>query len=134
MQRFKQFLTEYGSQPFSAFLVARVSMPQINNVNDFTNFLDQLGVDVVSGLQSVSHLHPTQTDYDQEKVDRIVSHMHTDNDLTPIIISNDGFVADGHHRYYAAKQSELEINVLVVSLPINKLLKLMYDYTELRDG
>ena len=134
MQGFKQFLTEYGSQPFSAFLLSRVSMPQINNVNDFLNFLDHLGVDAVKGPQHVDELNPTQTDFDQQKVDRIISELGTGNDMSPILISNDGFVADGHHRYYAAKQSETPINVVTVSLPINKLLKIMYDYTELRNG
>lgn len=136
MQRFKQFLQENDTLRFSAFLISRTSMPQINNVNDFVNFLDHQGVDATHNNTTVDHLNPTQTDFDQQKVDRIVSDWADGgaSDVKPIIISDDGFVADGHHRYYAALQSNTPINVIVVMLPINKLLKAMYDYTELRNG
>jgi disulfide oxidoreductase YuzD len=130
MQTFAQFINETPS--FSAFLISRVSMPQIRNVSDFGQFLDQLGVSGTYTEIDPQNYNPTQTDFDQSKVDRLIA--AEDQETTPIIVSEDNFVADGHHRFYAALQSSSTVQALIVNLPINKLLKLMYDYTELRNG
>jgi hypothetical protein len=39
-----------------------------------------------------------------------------------ITISNDGYVIDGHHRWYYAKEKGLEIPVLEIDLPVEKLI------------
>jgi ParB-like chromosome segregation protein Spo0J len=75
-------------------------------------------------LDNVNILLPTQTDFNQDKVDQIKSDWnYIVGNQKPIIASKeDGFVLDGHHRFFAAKQLGTGINVIFVDLPINKLL------------
>ena len=125
MKEFNHVLKE-ELVPFSAFLIARMSMPQIKDVADFKSYLDNIGIDTEDMYGTVEVFKPTQFDYDQNKVDRIISSDMKNH--KPIIVSQDYFVLDGHHRYYAALQSESPINILYVNLPINKLLKMAYEY------
>lgn len=131
MKEFREFVSEEMSE-FSGFLISRDNMPQIKNVKDYVNFIDRQQIDVVFRIMRVDHFKPTQINFDQEKVDRIKN--DTNNDATPIVVSEDGFILDGHHRYFAAVQTESEIPVYLIGLPINKLLKLTNDYLEYSDG
>ena len=44
------------------------------------------------------------------------------NPNKPITISKDGYVIDGHHRWYYAKQNDLEISVLQINLDANQVI------------
>jgi uncharacterized protein (DUF1015 family) len=134
MQSFKQFSQ---MNTFSGFLISRVAMPQINDMSGFINFLDRQGVDVVQTMSSVETFNPTQTHYDEDKVNSIIKQWSDPvaiADSSPIIVSDDGFVLDGHHRFLAAKHMEVDIPIVLVSLPINQLMKIAFEYTELRSG
>jgi len=134
MKNFRQFITEEMSQ-FSGFLISRDNMPQIKNVKDYVNFIERQGIRVDSGNMMVYMFRPTQINFEQEKVDRIKADVGDDTStMTPIVVSEDGFVLDGHHRYFAAQQMDISIPVITVNLPINKLLKLTNEYLEYSDG
>jgi|AntDeeMinimDraft_5_1070356.scaffolds.fasta_scaffold26318_2 hypothetical protein len=134
MKNFRQFITEEMSQ-FSGFLISRDNMPQIKNVKDYVNFIERQGIRVDSGNMMVYMFRPTQINFEQEKVDRIKADVGDDTStMTPIVVSEDGFVLDGHHRYFAARQMDISIPVITVNLPINKLLKLTNEYLEYSDG
>lgn len=107
---------------FSAFAISRANMPQIDDIDGFVKYLNKFGIDSeLVSLSNVDSISPTQTDFNQEKVDQIKSNWSRDS--KPIIASKvDGFILDGHHRYYSAKQLGEGINVIFVDLPINKLL------------
>jgi len=128
MKTFRQFLKE-DQFPFSAFLVARLSMPQIKNIPHFINYINHLGIKteekVISNIDSYS---PTQFDFDQDKVDRIIE--DDEKRSKPILVSSDGYILDGHHSYQAASQSGLAATVIEIDLNINKALKLAIDYVE----
>lgn len=128
MKTFKQFITEDQFR-FSAFLVARLNMPQIKTISHFENYVQHLGINTSYIKVVPTDFRPTQVDFDQSKVDRIVAQREITS--KPIIGSTDGYILDGHHRYRASLQTETEVNILVVDLDINKLLKLAMDYTEL---
>jgi len=52
-------------------------------------------------------------------------------DLGRIVVSNDLFVLDGHHRYFAAAQSGVKtIKAVLVDTTINKLLSAAYAFLE----
>jgi len=134
MKNFRQFITEEMSQ-FSGFLISRDNMPQIKNVKDYVNFIERQGIRVDSSNMMVYMFRPTQINFEQEKVDRIKADVGDDTStMTPIVVSEDGFVLDGHHRYFAAQQMDISIPVITVNLPINKLLKLTNEYLEYSDG
>ena len=40
----------------------------------------------------------------------------------PITISNDGYVIDGHHRWYYASQNGLTIPALIIDLPAKRVI------------
>lgn len=128
MKTFRQFLKE-DQFPFSAFFVARLSMPQIKNIPHFINYVNHLGIKteekVISNIDSYS---PTQFDFDQDKVDRIIE--DDEKRSKPILVSSDGYILDGHHSYQAASQSGLAATVIEIDLNINKALKLAIDYVE----
>lgn len=115
--------------PFSAFLLAREQMPQIN-LNQFKRVLKKHSVKFESFIEEVSIFKPTQYDYDLYKAKNISMSWRKDPTLVKkafIFVSSDGFVLDGHHRYYAAINSNTPIKVYQADLPINKLLKLFMD-------
>lgn len=115
--------------PFSAFLLAREQMPQIN-LDQFKQVLKKHNVKFESFVEDVSIFKPTQYDYDLYKAKNITmgwrKNPATIKD-TFIFVSSDGFVLDGHHRYYAALNSNTPIKVYQAHLTINKLLKLFME-------
>lgn len=136
MKTFQEYLTE-EMVSFSAFYLSRVSMPQISNINRFEKWLDSTKIESELMVVKTKLLNPTQSDYDQEKVDKIIATKLTDAiQRKPIIVDESFYILDGHHRFFANDQSgENETWVLKVELPINKLLKTAYHYKELyNDG
>lgn len=123
MQRFENFINEVG------FNIARIQMPQINNVEDFIEYVSEQGFETLRFDAYVPIIKCTQQDFDQSKVNNIITFDK------PIIISNDYFVLDGHHRFISAKQKGMRyINAYFIDLGINKLLKLANDYLGVNDG
>lgn len=126
MKSFKEFVKESLS-PNAGFMISRDNMPQIGSSLEFIKFLKKQNISYEELRSNVNHVRPTQIDFDQDKVDRIIDKGVNDN---PIIISNDNYVLDGHHRYFAALQMDEDINILQVSLTINKLLRVAYLFIE----
>lgn len=129
MKDFKSYLLE-RAMGWPAFCVTRANMPQIHYLR-FRKFIEDLGVGFSYSTETNwDDIHPTQNDFNQEKVDKIIDSYDPSKEKPPIIVSEDGFVLDGHHRYYAASQAKLGWDILAVDLPINKLMKLAYDFIE----
>lgn len=138
MKTLREYINE-DQFSFNGFVVPRDNMPQILNMKDFINFVDQQGIDYLEYNGSVLGLRPTQHNFDGVKVKRIIADIQADGsttieDMTPIVVSEDDFVMDGHHRFKAAKETLSEVPILKVGLTINKLFKLVLDYGELRSG
>lgn len=126
MKDINQYLDE-ALTPFSGFLLARVNMPQIDDIELFEKMLADRGVSTERLGLPVENLKPTQFDYDEEKVERMMA----DPVDKPVVIASDGFVIDGHHRYHAAyRLREHDIPVVMVDLPINKALALIQKMSE----
>lgn len=120
------------------FMIARTNMPQIEDTGDFLSYLESIEVGYTKHISSVRHFKPTQAEgFNEYKIRNISMDMRKDPDsipsMKPIIVSNDGYVLDGHHRYLAAIREEENIPFIVVDTTINKLLKISYDYSTRRD-
>lgn len=113
------------AQMATGFNIARTSMPQIANAAEFREWLLDRNISVDVQECPISMLKPVQQDYNIEKIGPLI-----DTDYLPIIISNDGHILDGHHRYYSAVMTPgLDlVNCMVVDLSINKLLSAAYEY------
>lgn len=130
MKSLEQYLSErFVANP--AFFVARSGMPQINDTGMFQKELTKNKImHHIEVIDDLSKVRPTQVNYDETKVNNMISKFKTDSDKVadslPIVISRSkdqsDFVLDGHHRYYAALQAGKSINALIVDMPINKLL------------
>lgn len=130
MKTFRQFIQEEMAVG-SAFPISRQEMPQINNLDDFYHYVSQFGIGVFEAFGTIDHLRPTQHEFDQDKVDRIID---SGFNKTPIIISQDNFVLDGHHRYFAALQSNIEIRYDQLDANITDCLKHALDYVSGEKG
>lgn len=126
MKTFNEFINQ---SDYSAFTIGRNSMPQIDNMDSFLKWMDDNGESYYKHPNMETDLlKPTQFDYDQSKVDDIILNGNFDK---PVLIGSDFYVLDGHHRYYAAKQSNNVLNVVRSrNKTINQLMRLVLDFKE----
>lgn len=134
MKTFRQYLAEEKQSVYnSGFNLSRSSMPQLKDIDAFLAFLsnhDEVGdsVTIKNWISTVDHLLPTQNEYDIAKVERLVDMVERGDQIKPIITSSDGYVVDGHHRYFAADQLGASVPFMEIGLPLNKLMKVALEY------
>ena len=83
------------------------------------SLISKYGANVVTEGQKVkaSQLKPIQNEINLEQVEVIANVSKGKmNPNKPITISQDGYVIDGHHRWYYAKQNDLKLSVLQINL------------------
>ncbi len=104
--------------------VDRIDMPQLSG-DELNNFLGSLigqGVKVDQKSVPANSLKPSQEKLEADKVEALSKNIDEIVDK-PILVSSDNFIADGHHRWAAIKESgPKEIKILKIDLPITKLL------------
>jgi len=120
MLSFNQYVTEQSIA--GAFNIPRSSMPQIADQEAFAAYLEFLGITVTKGPIALDAIRPTQTEFDQDKVDSMTAPYGS------IITSTDGCILDGHHRYFGALRDQSEIDCYACDAPINQLLKHANDF------
>lgn len=111
--------------------ISRIKMPQIKSadVGEFTEFLKKNGVHLSSKHIAVRMLKPTQNEFDPKKVAELASAPETV--LTKlVIVSSDGYILDGHHRYSALlhRDPKIKMEVLQADIKIEKLLDLAFKF------
>lgn len=122
MLSFKQYVHEQSV--VGGFNIARADMPQITDQDAFAAYLEFVGVQVIKLPVPVSNIKPTQVEFDQAKVDSIKAPYGS------IIVADDNFILDGHHRFFAAK-ADVDCDMIdawVCATPINQLLKHAYEF------
>ena len=120
-------LKEVMVQVRSAFNISRNDMPQIDNVNDFIDFLESKDVKVTFESVYIDEIKPTQMHFDIDKVANMTP------SSKPIILSQQFFILDGHHRYYRKlmhSEGHDKMNAYIAHIGINTLLKLAYEYLD----
>lgn len=129
--RIRTFVKESIEVPAIGMTFSRDMMPQIskNSMNDFFRYLNSKGIDVSKHEVPTNSLKSTQMEFDDSK---IMALMFNDNDSAPIIVSNDDYVLDGHHRWLADHNiGKPTTTAYVVDAPILELMKLAKDYCSL---
>lgn len=103
----------------------RHALPQITKFEDFR--VDLVKSDVALDLKRFDpeKLTPTQSNFNEEKVDRMVAENGWDS--KPIIVSKDMYVVDGHHRWLAAVKTKTKVAARVVDLTCDELLAFLKD-------
>lgn len=107
--------------------MARANMPQIPNGELKNRFLaEQAARGVTTTAESVpaTSLKPTQADFNPENIEYLRNAVKagTFKDTNPLIVSREGRVLDGHHRWAGAALDGEKLSVLRVDLPIHELL------------
>lgn len=120
-------LRKYLEEQAAAFNIGRVHMPQIDDQEDFLTYLRSKGISSAWNYHTVDFIKPIQVDIDQTKV----AAMAQQTNLKPIIVSDMGYILDGHHRYFAAVMNdESNISTYLVNTGINQLLAIANEYVE----
>lgn len=100
----------------------RGDMPQIPNKHkaQFLNELAERGIKSTPQRTQADTLKPTQRDFNLENIKHLQSAPPKGN---PILVSNDGRVLDGHHRWVISAMRGEPIDTIHVDMPMHALLK-----------
>jgi hypothetical protein len=105
--------------------IERKDMPQVKG-KDTPELLKTLAANGIAyrrGEVAVDRLKPTQEDGIPSKVDAIASSITQGTTLHPIVVSREGWILDGHHRWLAVKKVAKDngtagkIEVIQIMLP-----------------
>ena len=107
--------------------IPRRLMPQIYNPKRFSKKIhNKFKVDSKTMKMPTKHLKPSQNEINGKIVKKVVKSMKENphRKQNPIVVSKDGYVVDGHHRWAAQKviNPHKKIKVLKMNAPINDAL------------
>lgn len=128
--------------------IARYNMPQVK-VEDIDNIRAKYNINsnkyTITKKKQIQFedLKPTQREAQGMKIDGMAETLETNGSLgdSPIYVSNDGYVIDGHHRYFAYKNdttpldeplSIIEIDEPIIDI-LQKLIAEGHDVADLMD-
>lgn len=115
--------------------IPRDEMPQIalDDVDMFSQYLQRNGVKTTLCDMSAKELYPTQNEFDEDKVAKLVDD-YTSWVNTPILISSNLYIIDGHHRWLAC--SEMKVPVLCRRFEIRhkQLLQMAREYAKTKNS
>lgn len=130
MKRFSTFINEKIYIPkIKSLGIKRKDMPQIEgkNIPKFLNFLKQNNIKFTEKLVESKKLKPTQNQFNQQKIQVMIDAIDTKKQ-NPIMVSKDGFVIDGHHRWLAHHNLSRKISVYEIDLKIEDALDVMSNF------
>lgn len=106
--------------------IPRAEMPQVKaeHRGPMVNFLAARGITHREGMVPADTLKPTQAEYSPERVARAGE----SNSDRSILVSNDGYVLDGHHQWLAAREKGENVKAIVLDAPIRDLLPLVHEF------
>ena len=109
--------------------IPRIWMPQIDleHTPAFRKFaLEHDGIESSEGSVLPTELKPTQREISTIGVEKLASYINSGQMRPdPIIVSADGYVVDGHHRWaaYVDRTPDKPIPVITMAAPIQKVLE-----------
>lgn len=110
----------------------RELMPQIESgdIDEFKRLLDEKGILYTDEKIAPEDLTPLQEDYSEEKVEKFVEELEGTSKLKPLVVSEDYYILDGHHRWLAIRElhgNDYRIPIIRVHLPKHKALVMLSD-------
>jgi hypothetical protein len=118
-------LREEIEVPPIGMTLSRDLMPQIDKEKSFLDYLKKKGITSQPKTIPTKELKSSQSEFDINKIAEI---MLGDNDKK-ILVSNDGHVLDGHHRWIADHNTDGKTDAHVINLPILELIRIAKEYT-----
>lgn len=139
----KDYLTARNGllMPTGNLGISRSQMPQIKNFDRFKKVLNGYGVKVGKTRKRIGDLKMTQNEINKDKVFKLMLQYRKDNKRTrggvdfpgnPPVISSDGYVLDGTHRFVAMFNINKHAyhNFTMVDMPIKELYELIRNDTK----
>lgn len=111
--------------------IPRKKMPQIrsHSMDRFLGWLRQDGVVVTTSSQFATY---NASQIEVVLVDNLAAVASRSANLDkPILVSEDGFIADGHHRHEVCRQLNRQVVVNRVKLPMGSLVERMHVFNAL---
>lgn len=130
MKRFTTFIQEKIEIPKAGNLgFKRKEMPQIEgkSIPKFLDYLKSEGVKYTEKLVDSKSLRPTQSQFNQDKIQSMIDTIDQKKQH-PIMVSKDGYVIDGHHRWLAHYNTDKKMPVIMIDLKIYDALEKMHDF------
>ena len=128
-KQLKKLCEEFIALP-NSLGISRSEMPQIpaEKTKGFLNYLTRTGCKYERVEKSANELTPSQGELDTDKADKIWNDGNSLN--SEIIISKDGYVLDGHHRWFAVKRNapNEKLNCIQLNYDAKSCIDLMNDY------
>lgn len=112
--------------------ISRAQMPQIEgrDLPDFERYLKTKGIYLRKKITPTKDLTLCQSELNKFKVMKLMRKMSASGKLDPIIVSKDGFVLDGSHRFLAVHNARdnASIPTLTANVNIRELLAAAQSY------
>lgn len=107
--------------------ISRDKMPQIakDDYPKFFEYLKEKGATFTTQKVDPKSLKPIQGEFSDAGTLKALNNNKLEK---PIIASSDDYIIDGHHRWLAATNTKVDVNVIRVSLTGKELLKLTNDF------
>lgn len=127
-------MTNQIAVPKIGMTLSRDLMPQFSgdNVQGFMSYLKTKGIDYHVEDIDTDKLKSTQSEFDADKITNIMF-QNEQGKSNRIIVSNDDYVLDGHHRWLADHNTKGRVKAYVVDLPILELLRMSKEYLTLNE-
>ena len=130
MKKFTTFMREKIELPKAGNLgFKRKEMPQIEgkNIQKFLDYLKADGVKYKETSVDSKSLRPTQSQFNQDKIQGMIDTIDQKKQH-PIMVSKDGYVIDGHHRWLAHYNLGRKMPVIQIDLKIDDALDKAHDF------
>lgn len=121
----KKSLRQLKEQLNIGLTFARKEMPQLGASRTFIQYMKSNDIDSKRQKIDPAELKSSQMEFDRSKIEGLKQKPSSN----PIIVSNDGYVVDGHHRWLADSEMGRKCDSYVVDLPILDLLHKAKHYT-----
>lgn len=106
----------------SPYQFKRNELPQIKP-DVFEEFLEDFDISYYIGDVDPNDLLPIQCEFSEEKIKAMQERMLRGDDMQgTIIISDDGFVIDGHHRWLANMFNKTMVRAIVLDIGVEKAI------------
>jgi hypothetical protein len=119
--------------------VKREDMPQVHadHYPELFKYLGDHGAKMKTGAVPATSLRAVQSEFSDEGVEKMMNNMGGPGTTRkkPLIVSNDNYIIDGHHRWLASYNLEETIPIIKFSLPVAELLDLVrkFPHTTYKD-
>ena len=127
LKTFEQFIAENFTSGMAGHVkpigtVKRHKLPNIVDDKLFVEYIVADGVGVKEYADRTTVFTPTQSEFNMDKVNNIIKNKSFDN---PILVSNDDYIVDGHHRWKAAEESGVNISVKKIDMEYTDIISFL---------